>query len=694
MHLKPKISLSIGILTTCWILFATTLNAKIVNTQDTIPIKDSLGLNQTIEQITISAFRIPFNRLNIPATVDYLPNELLNEGNAITPIDALNKIPGINMHHGTFNTNRLTIRGIGSRSPYATNKIKAYFGEIPLSTGDGETTLEDLETGGIDHVEIIKGPSSSLYGAGLGGTILFYPLNPLKNFANHESTVASFNTQKHVSSAAIKRGNSSIFALYSRLNSDGFRNNNETQRDNFMLNSKLSLGANSNISILMKLTKMKAFIPSSINQYTFENTPWKAAENWQNIKGYEDYTNAQIGASLNMAGKRFNSTVSIFAQFRDADELRPFNLLNEKTRSFGTRGNFQRIFKFNTYRFNISGGYEIFREKYLWETYSNDNSSMLSDNKEHRSYENIYIQGDFSRSTKMNVSLGLNYNNTRYTYTDLFLSNGDQSGEHKYTPVMSQRLGFNYKIQSEIALYSNMSYGFSPPSFEETLYPEGTINPDIQPEKGWNIEFGTRGNLGSAFTFNISYYRIYISDLLVARRTGDDAWVGVNAGKSEHPGLEAYMKMLLTRPGSYPSIMLSANSNIANYHFTDFTDEGVDYSGNLLPGTSRFSAYGSVIFAPFKTLDISVKYRHKGEMPVNDLNSEFSGAYGLTDIHAQFSATIRKLNLRLKAGVNNLFDINYASMIAVNATSFGGNAPRYYYPGNPINYFASVSIGL
>ena len=89
----------------------------------------------------------------------------------------LNRIPGILMHHGTFNTNRLTIRGIGSRTPYSTNKIKAYLGEIPLTSGDGETVLEDLENSSIQRVEIIKGPSSSLYGGRTCRSASFPPQN-------------------------------------------------------------------------------------------------------------------------------------------------------------------------------------------------------------------------------------------------------------------------------------------------------------------------------------------------------------------------------------------------------------------------------------------------------------------------------------------------------------------------------------
>ena len=56
---------------------------------------------------------------------------------------SLNQVPGVYMHSGALNTNRIVIRGMGARTPFSTNKIRAYYGEIPLTDGVGETTLED-----------------------------------------------------------------------------------------------------------------------------------------------------------------------------------------------------------------------------------------------------------------------------------------------------------------------------------------------------------------------------------------------------------------------------------------------------------------------------------------------------------------------------------------------------------------------
>src|SRR5690606_2942858 len=95
----------------------------------------------------------------------------------------LSRIPGILMQTGTLSTNRITIRGVGARNLFGTGKIRAYFKDIPLTNGSGETSVEDLELATIARLEIDKG-SSTIYGAGLGGTIHLTPQNAYLNQTN------------------------------------------------------------------------------------------------------------------------------------------------------------------------------------------------------------------------------------------------------------------------------------------------------------------------------------------------------------------------------------------------------------------------------------------------------------------------------------------------------------------------------
>lgn len=104
----------------------------------------------------------------------------INKTDGIILMPAMNKIPGVTMQQGALNTNRITIRGIGAHSQFGTNKIKAYFDGNPLSSGKGETTIDDIDLAAIEKIEIIKGFNSTSFGSGLGGVIqLFSRETPL-----------------------------------------------------------------------------------------------------------------------------------------------------------------------------------------------------------------------------------------------------------------------------------------------------------------------------------------------------------------------------------------------------------------------------------------------------------------------------------------------------------------------------------
>jgi iron complex outermembrane receptor protein len=657
--------------------------------------QDTIIAGEEIEEVTITVFRSPHNLFNTPAPVNLILRQQLETGSALSPVEALNQVPGILVHHGTLNTNRLTIRGIGTRTPYATNKIKAYFGDIPLTTGDGETTLEDLENTAIQRVEIIKGPSSSLYGAGLAGVILFHPKTVMRDFVQNNTTVASFGTIKNTLSAGVGNNNLKIYASGSMLSSNAYRDNNSTERNNFLLNSMYAFSERANLQVLINATKMKAYIPSSLDFPTFQESPESAAANWAAIKGYEQYNNGQIGISFNGYTKKNDKiSLAVFGSSKSLEELRPFNRLDEKLNHMGWRTYWQKNVNTENSAFTLTTGFEMFRENYDWSTFHNDNGDLLSDNKEKRQYENLYFQLESVIKKKLFLSFGLNGNLTRFYYTDYFLSNGDQSGTHNYKPILSPRLGANYVINDNLSVFTNVSHGFSTPSFEETLYPEGDLNENIQPETGWNYEAGFRSKPISNLQFTGSYYRIYVNDLLVARRTGEDAYVGVNAGKTLHTGLETELRWNVFFSENNTGLTLLANATFANYEFLDFVDEDIDYSGNQLPGTTKTIWVAGAIVRPSKNFIVNAWYRSTGEMPLDDANSGFSDGFGITNAELKYSGKKGKLKLEIKGGIQNIFNIHYASMLAVNAPSFGGNLPRYYYPGNPRNYYMSVLIGL
>ena len=82
-----------------------------------------------------------------------------------------------------------------------------------------------------------------------------------------------------------------------------------------------------------------------------------------------------------------------------------------------------------------------------------------------------------------------------------------------------------------------------------------------------------------------------------------------------------------------------------------------------------------------------------GEIPLDDANSGYTDQYSPLNFKAGYTFNVfQDLNLNLYGGVNNALDENYAASIVTNAVGFGGAAPRYYYPGNPRNYYGGLQL--
>ena len=80
---------------------------------------------------------------------------------------------------------------------------------------------------------------------------------------------------------------------------------------------------------------------------------------------------------------------------------------------------------------------------------------------------------------------------------------------------------------------------------------------------------------------------------------------------------------------------------------------------------------------------------------MTDANTIYSDAYALLNfkLGSQFFLGKRgSWEFDIYAGINNIFDEKYASMHQINASSFGGAAPRYFYPGLPRNYYVGLDL--
>ena len=132
---------------------------------------------------------------------------------------------------------------------------------------------------------------------------------------------------------------------------------------------------------------------------------------------------------------------------------------------------------------------------------------------------------------------------------------------------------------------------------------------------------------------------------------------------------------------------------VNNFKFKKFVDNDVDYSGNQLTGVPENQLNFGLDLITKYGFSVNTSFRTMAKIPLNDSNTKYSEGYCLLDVKTSYAFAILKfLRLELNAGINNALNTKYAANILPNAVGFGSAAPRYYYPGNPINYYGGFSV--
>ena len=640
---------------------------------------DSLQLNE----IEVTAARYPqrLRSLAAPVQIVSAPKfQIVPTGDLSA---ALASVPGVQLQSGSFQTIKLTLRGIGSRSQYSTNRTRVYIDEIPLTTGDGTSVFDDIELNFLSRAEVTKGSYSAWYGSGMGGSLRFISHKASDNTLSAEVgiTAASAGLLKFsgLVSSNFKSGN--VFAGITRLTGNGFRENSAFSRGSGLVSGNLSSAAiQSKISFLLMLSDVHAFTPSSVDEQTFLTNPTAAAPNWLNVKGFKAYKRLLAGVKVDTKlSKNWSNTFLITGNYYDQYELRPFNILDDRSLAFSV----QETARFSVDNLNLSFGLEALNENYTWQIRTNNSLEIQTDALENRTQLNGFAAADWQILELFRVSVAANMNFTNYNLQEIklpdrLLSNGKYQGKAIFTPMA----GLIYDFSKSLALYSSVGHGFSNPTVEESLNSQGMMNAGLKPEKGWTFDLGFKSRLADRnLNLSGSAYIIYLNDLLVTKRPAEDVFYGENAGSAVLKGFEIALHQ---RPFHWLTYNLSAN--VSDNRFRYFTENNISYAGKIMPGIPNPQLYADCeITLPWQ-FRIHTALRYTGIQYADDANLIKVRDWKTIDAGIRYETKLqKKLQLNVQIAVNNLFDEHYASMILINAPSFSGRAPRYYYPAQSRN---------
>src|SRR5580692_10157180 len=194
-----------------------------------------------LSPIVVTATRVAVSSFNVPASVDVVGQAEIQNGELEENIsESLMTVPGVSAENRQNYAQdlQLSIRGFGARSSFGVRGVRLYSDGIPGTMPDGQGQFSQFDLGSADHIEVLRGPFSALYGNSSGGVIAVFTENAPPGFELGSTLeYGSLNTQRYSALVGGDAGPVNYLLDVSHFQTDGYRHHSEAQRN--LLNSKV-----------------------------------------------------------------------------------------------------------------------------------------------------------------------------------------------------------------------------------------------------------------------------------------------------------------------------------------------------------------------------------------------------------------------------------------------------------------------
>jgi iron complex outermembrane receptor protein len=597
---------------------------------------------------------------------------------------------------------RLNIRGSSLRSPFGVRNVKTYYDDIPYTDPGGNTYLNQLGFYNIQSAEIIKGPGSSLYGAGTGGVLLlktnqanWHPGLSF-DFSAGNFGLNNLNTNLRLGTDAVQNT-----INYQQLSSDGYRDNSKLDRKVFTWDLNATISDKGRITTHFLWGDLFYQTPGALTLNEYMTNPTAARPRVGPTAGAIE-NKAAIYQKLFLAGISFNQKFSEHWQNTTSFYGAATRLLNPTTRNYGRtnepntggRSFFQFTKKYSEQtKLNIVTGVEFQQGISSVRIYSNKAGkpdTLQTDDEINNRVFFAFAQATLELPMSWFVTAGTSINAQNLTITRLSTSPVIEQ-KRKYKNEAAPRLAVLKQLAKTLSVYGSVARGFSPPTTAELLPSSGIIATNLNAEDGINYEVGVRGTFDHGrIYFDINAFRFGLKNTIVQRRDASGADFFVNAGSTKQLGVETYLSWQILsnskKPVSNFKIWLSHTWN--DFSYKDFKQVVNDYSGNKLPSVPPQIVAAGIDLATKHGVYLNVNYYYADPIPLNDANTDYASSYNLLGARIGWKKHLHpKVLMDLFLAADNIFDVKYSLGNDINA--FGG---RYYNAAASFNFAGGIAL--
>ena len=564
---------------------------------------------------------------------------------------------------------------------------------IPITTADGTTEPGNIDLGSAGQIEVVRGPSSVLYGNSAGGVInVFTGIDESRRLTVRPDIQFGSNGYQRQQIRLDGHNNSGteFMGSFSHFQTDGWREQSAAKINQGNLLVRQALSANTDLSgIFNYYDSPFAESPSFLNFDDAMNNPRSARgisirQNWG-----EAASQGQGGVTLEHRFARSQAIrVTGWAVTRDLFASGPGQVINLgrkgggfRSQYVGSAGAIEWIAGVDVSSQNDS------RIEYARPSFGSPlpadevvkNGDINIDQGEDVLSVGPFAQVSVRPHDRVTITGGVRYDYYKFEAKDRKLDDGDQTGDRTMNQA-SPMVGLTFAATPTLNLYTNFATAYETPTTVElsnTPTGEGGFNQLLDPERLRSFEVGFRGLLQPArLQYDIAVYNSRLLDAFVPFQRPDEQVFILNAGESSRNGVELALNW---RPVTQLATRFAYTYQ--DFIFQDFVLDGDDFNGNVEPGTVPNRVFFGIDHAAPFGLRSSFNVRWVDEIFVNNANDEANWAYTVVDLRFGWEQMWGDVGVRPFLGIDNLFNERYNSSIISNG--FG----RRYYESSPDREF-------
>lgn len=667
---------------------------------------------RVLDSITLKAFEQ--RKVSTGTTVS--STSLTDYSSKTSLVNGLNAISGVRMEERSPGSYRLSIRGSSLRSPFGVRNLKVYWNGIPVTDPGGNTYFNQFAWNNFSDLLVVKGPVSSVYGAGTGGLVMLNSISgPWRPGLQAELITGSYQLRNIFASGQFYRlspdddyyrATRNIFS-YAHNEADGYREHTRLRRDNFSWVTRVQRNRYELTGSFL-FTDLYYQTPGALTLAEFSANPKAARPAAGGLPGaaaaqaaiFQKNILAGLSSRFRLATGFENSTTlyGSFSHIRNP-AIRNYERRNEP--SYGSRSVFNYTRRIGSVGFEAAGGAEFqqgFFNTVVSKNRNGNPDTLLTNDDIGLRTLSIFLQATANWHSAWYLMVGLSQNESNIAISRLS-SYPVQSQKRRFRNELAPRLFFMKRFEKLFHRKVMLDWiltaakGFSPPTTAELLPSTGVINTSLEAERGWNYETTIRARL---FKGNLElectgfYFKLY--DALVQRRDLSGADYFVNAGDIRQKGLEmqARFKKEYFTTSLVRQFSLQADLTLNHFRYGSFIRSTDDFSGKVMPSvpSATFSLLGAIQLG--NGLYLNTSYYGASSIYLNDANTALARPYHL--LGAQLGWKKResgKTRLTIYAGADNLLNEVYSLGNDINAA-----AGRYYNAAPARNFYAGVAFRL